>query len=134
MSFEEFLGEENHIEKIFKTMDKDNDGFISKQVSKWLREGLKKYKEMNGIFHSMTFDPPPFLFFLNLPLNIYMYSGTLTYIYIGYVISFVLYYIIYDIACLFIVVIGSLLITQPLSLIPISAVEVTKIEIISRIN
>ena len=63
-----------------------------------------------------------------------MYSGTLTYIYIGYVISFVLYYIIYDIACLFIVVIGSLLITQPLSLIPISAVEVTKIEIISRIN
>lgn len=33
MSFEEFLGEENHIEKIFKTMDKDNDGFVSKQVT-----------------------------------------------------------------------------------------------------
>ena len=32
LSFEEFLGEENHIEKIFKTMDKDNDGFVSKQV------------------------------------------------------------------------------------------------------
>merc|ERR1711953_1203761 len=30
LSFEEFLGEENHIEKIFKTMDKDNDGFVSK--------------------------------------------------------------------------------------------------------
>ena len=36
LSFEEFLGEENHIEKIFKTMDKDNDGYISKQVRKWL--------------------------------------------------------------------------------------------------
>ena len=33
LSFEEFLGEENHIEKIFKTMDKDNDGFVSKSVS-----------------------------------------------------------------------------------------------------
>ena len=33
LSFEEFLGEENHIEKIFKTMDKDNDGFVSKQVT-----------------------------------------------------------------------------------------------------
>ena len=32
LSFEEFLGEENHIERIFKTMDKDNDGFVTKEV------------------------------------------------------------------------------------------------------
>ena len=32
LSFEEFLGEENHIERIFKTIDKDNDGFVTKEV------------------------------------------------------------------------------------------------------
>ena len=32
LSFSEFLGEESHIEKIFKTMDKNNDGFVSKKV------------------------------------------------------------------------------------------------------
>ena len=32
LSFEEFLGEETHIEKIFRTMDKDNDGYVTKQV------------------------------------------------------------------------------------------------------
>ena len=31
LSFEEFLGEETHIEKIFRTMDKDNDGSISEK-------------------------------------------------------------------------------------------------------
>ena len=33
LSFEEFLGEESQIEKLFKKMDKDNDGKVSKQVS-----------------------------------------------------------------------------------------------------
>ena len=32
LSFEEFLGEETHIDKIFRTMDKDNDGFVTKEV------------------------------------------------------------------------------------------------------
>ena len=32
LSFSEFLGEESHIERIFRTMDKNNDGFVSKQV------------------------------------------------------------------------------------------------------
>ena len=32
LSFEEFLGEESQIEKLFKKMDKDNDGKVSKQV------------------------------------------------------------------------------------------------------
>ena len=34
LSFEEFLGEETHIDKIFRTMDKDNDGYVSKEVNK----------------------------------------------------------------------------------------------------
>ena len=34
LSFSEFLGEESHIERIFKTMDKNNDGFVSKEVGK----------------------------------------------------------------------------------------------------
>ena len=32
LSFEEFMGEECTIEKLFKNMDKNNDGFVSKQV------------------------------------------------------------------------------------------------------
>ena len=32
LSFEEFLGEESHIEKIFKNMDKNGDGFVTKTV------------------------------------------------------------------------------------------------------
>ena len=32
LSFEEFMGEECTIEKLFKNMDKNNDGYISKQV------------------------------------------------------------------------------------------------------
>ena len=36
LSFSEFLGEDSHIERIFKLMDKDNDGFVTKKVSEWL--------------------------------------------------------------------------------------------------
>ena len=32
LSFEEFMGEECTIEKLFKNMDKNNDGFVSKTV------------------------------------------------------------------------------------------------------
>ena len=32
LSFEEFLGEESKLEKLFKRMDKNNDGKVSKQV------------------------------------------------------------------------------------------------------
>ena len=32
LSFEEFLGEESQLEKLFKKMDKNNDGKVSKQV------------------------------------------------------------------------------------------------------
>ena len=33
LSFEEFIGEESHMEKLFKKMDKNKDGKVSKLVS-----------------------------------------------------------------------------------------------------
>lgn len=33
LSFEEFMGEESPIEKLFKNMDKNGDGLVTKQVS-----------------------------------------------------------------------------------------------------
>ena len=33
LTFAEFMGEESHIEKLFKSMDKNNDGFVTKKVS-----------------------------------------------------------------------------------------------------
>lgn len=32
LSFEEFMGEESPIEKLFKNMDKNGDGVVTKQV------------------------------------------------------------------------------------------------------
>ena len=43
LSFEEFLGEESAIEKLFKNMDKNKDGKVSKQVNK-----------NNLLYHSIT--------------------------------------------------------------------------------
>ena len=34
LSFEEFMGEESTIEKLFKSMDKDGDGFVTKMVNR----------------------------------------------------------------------------------------------------
>ena len=31
LPFEEFMGEESHIEKIFKSMDKNGDGFVTQK-------------------------------------------------------------------------------------------------------
>ena len=36
LSFEEFMGEESPIEKLFKNMDKNGDGLVTKQVSNCL--------------------------------------------------------------------------------------------------
>ena len=33
LSFEEFMGEESRAERLFKLMDKDNDGWVTKNVS-----------------------------------------------------------------------------------------------------
>ena len=49
LSFSEFLGEESHIERIFRTMDKNNDGFVSKEVRVWPNV-IKPYSWKN-IFH-----------------------------------------------------------------------------------
>ena len=35
LSFEEFMGEESPIEKLFKNMDKNGDGLVTKQVCKF---------------------------------------------------------------------------------------------------
>ena len=54
LSFEEFLGEESQIEKLFKKMDKDNDGKVSKQVSQqknW--EILTIYNNKLNIIHDI---------------------------------------------------------------------------------
>ena len=34
LSFEEFMGEETKVEKLFKMMDKNRDGFVTKKVGK----------------------------------------------------------------------------------------------------
>ena len=31
LTFEEFMGEESHIEKVFKNMDNNGDGFVTKE-------------------------------------------------------------------------------------------------------
>ena len=36
LTFEEFMGEESTIEKLFKNMDKNGDGVVTKQVGKIL--------------------------------------------------------------------------------------------------
>ena len=44
LSFEEFLGEESKLEKLFKKMDTNNDGKVSKQVNfaeQWKSENDK---------------------------------------------------------------------------------------------
>ena len=38
LSLEEFLGEETQIEKLFRLMDKNGDGFITKKVRRMRRE------------------------------------------------------------------------------------------------
>ena len=42
LSFGEFLGEESHIEKIFKNMDKNKDGFVTKQEFNEVCQNLSK--------------------------------------------------------------------------------------------
>ena len=43
LSFEEFLGEESKLEKLFKKMDSNNDGKVSKQVNTKARTCLIDY-------------------------------------------------------------------------------------------
>ena len=38
LSFEEFMGEESPIEKLFKNMDKNGDGVVTKQVFTYIKQ------------------------------------------------------------------------------------------------
>ena len=40
LSFEEFMGEASRAEKLFKLMDKDGDGYVTKNVSVLLNNPL----------------------------------------------------------------------------------------------
>ena len=54
LSFEEFSGQETKMERAFKSMDKDGDGFITKAEFKLVCKNLTKGK--NGkIFLNYTF-------------------------------------------------------------------------------
>ena len=37
LSFEEFMGEETHLERLFKSMDVNGDGNITKEVWNWIK-------------------------------------------------------------------------------------------------
>ena len=43
LSFGEFMGEETPLEKVFKNMDKDGDGSVSKEVGEKHNKRLKHY-------------------------------------------------------------------------------------------
>ena len=49
LSFEEFMGEESTIEKLFKNMDKNGDGFVTKQVEKSLFPKVQKINFENAL-------------------------------------------------------------------------------------
>ena len=44
LSFEEFMGEETKAEKLFKLMDKDGDGYVTKAVSDFLNSAASLQK------------------------------------------------------------------------------------------
>ena len=53
LSLEEFLGEETQIEKLFRLMDKNKDGFVTKKVRNW--ESFRKMKKFGDISMHKTF-------------------------------------------------------------------------------
>ena len=58
LSFEEFMGEPSRAEKLFKLMDKDGDGFVTKNVRKGIffkDQRLEENKRMGTSFSSMQF-------------------------------------------------------------------------------
>ena len=44
LTFGEFMGEETPLEKVFKNMDKDGDGTVSKEVLEFSRGDYKQYR------------------------------------------------------------------------------------------
>ena len=73
LSFEEFMGEETTLEKLFKNMDKNNDGVVTKQVrvklsSISLRLMSFKFKDNKGFKTSKLFVIPGVHDYLHQPL------------------------------------------------------------------
>ena len=53
LSFEEFMGEETPLERLFRSMDKDGDGAVTKEVdlNVKLKSFNKKKENLKRIYH-----------------------------------------------------------------------------------
>ena len=51
LSFEEFMGEETALERLFKSMDRDGDGNVTKEV---FRAVYRKWRILIGTKHKMV--------------------------------------------------------------------------------
>ena len=49
LSFEEFMGEETPLERLFRTMDVDGDGSVTKEVSQ-IKEHIKIHEQVGWIW------------------------------------------------------------------------------------
>ena len=49
LSFEEFMGEESRAERLFKLMDKDNDGWVTKHVSRQQPGSAERERERRDL-------------------------------------------------------------------------------------
>ena len=49
LTLEEFMGEETPIEKLFKLMDKNGDGFVTKKVNNRKHLGFMEFKHSNSV-------------------------------------------------------------------------------------
>ena len=66
LTFEEFLGEESHIEKIFKSMDKNGDGRYQKIICVSLANGILGFvtkQEFHDVCKNLTEDQVELLIF-----------------------------------------------------------------------
>ena len=53
LSFGEFMGEETPLEKVFKNMDKDGDGSVTKEVCIYMTKFIKSLEDFLGVFKDL---------------------------------------------------------------------------------
>ena len=53
LSFGEFMGEETPLEKVFKNMDKDGDGSVTKEVCIYMTKFIKLLEDFLGVFKDL---------------------------------------------------------------------------------
>ena len=53
LSFGEFMGEETPLEKVFKNMDKDGDGSVTKEVCIYMTKFIKLLGDFLGVFKDL---------------------------------------------------------------------------------